>query len=382
MPPTLPRIGALIPPHLRKSVFSNAHPRKVLDGALSGAPGHLGIVGAGLAGLFAARTLQDHGVKVSVFDKGWRPGGRCATRQSQEDPGLQFDHGAQYFTLRSDPFSHLGASWQEAGVISPWGLNLAQIEAPGAWEIKEEGPTRFVGTPGMRSLPEHLARGLDALHLHTTIARITPSQTGFLLEDAQGQQAGPFDALILNLPPAQAATLLEPVHREFFLLLQGLEMEPCWAAMVEFGAPVSLPFDAAFVNLKGGALGWVARQESKPGRPEGRQTWVLHASASWSRAHLEHQKEAIAPLLLHDFALAVGTELPSVAHLTAHRWRHSKPPDGQDPCPQAKHFWDAQARIGLCGDWCGGGRVEGALLSGRAMARRVLEHWGVGAQRA
>jgi len=35
-------------------------------------------------------------------------------------------------------------------------------------------------------------------------------------------------------------------------------------------------------------------------------------------------------------------------------------------------WWDAHAGLGLCGDWLHGGKVEGAWLSGRALARCVL----------
>ena len=35
------------------------------------------------------------------------------------------------------------------------------------------------------------------------------------------------------------------------------------------------------------------------------------------------------------------------------------------------HLWDARARIGACGDWCTGHRVEEAFLSGLALALAV-----------
>jgi len=34
-------------------------------------------------------------------------------------------------------------------------------------------------------------------------------------------------------------------------------------------------------------------------------------------------------------------------------------------------WWDAHARLGLCGDWLNGGKVEGAWLSGQDLAGRV-----------
>ena len=36
------------------------------------------------------------------------------------------------------------------------------------------------------------------------------------------------------------------------------------------------------------------------------------------------------------------------------------------------HLWDAQAQLGLCGDWCLGHRVENAFLSGLELALAVV----------
>jgi predicted NAD/FAD-dependent oxidoreductase len=34
-------------------------------------------------------------------------------------------------------------------------------------------------------------------------------------------------------------------------------------------------------------------------------------------------------------------------------------------------LWEAQQRIGACGDWCADGRIEGAYLSGLALAAEL-----------
>ena len=58
------------------------------------------VIGAGMAGLAAARTLAAAGHAVQVFDKGRGIGGRLSTRRT--DYGA-FDHGAQYATVRDPP---------------------------------------------------------------------------------------------------------------------------------------------------------------------------------------------------------------------------------------------------------------------------------------
>ena len=59
----------------------------------------IAVIGAGMAGITAARTLVQAGFKVSVFEKSHGPGGRMATRST---PYGSFDHGVQYSTVR-DP---------------------------------------------------------------------------------------------------------------------------------------------------------------------------------------------------------------------------------------------------------------------------------------
>ena len=74
------------------------------------------IVGAGLAGLTAAGALvADH--DVVLLDKGRSPGGRLATRRIG---GAVFDHGAQFFTVRSDEFGRRVDRWRRDGVVAEW----------------------------------------------------------------------------------------------------------------------------------------------------------------------------------------------------------------------------------------------------------------------
>jgi predicted NAD/FAD-dependent oxidoreductase len=56
-------------------------------------------------------------------------------------------------------------------------------------------------------------------------------------------------------------------------------------------------------------------------------------------------------------------------HLDAHRWRFALPLEPlPDPC-----LFDAGRRLAACGDWCGGPRIEGGFLSGRAAADQMLQ---------
>ena len=317
----------------------------------------IAIIGAGIAGLACATGLRRAGFQVSVFDKSPGPSGRMSTRRGE---GWQCDHGAQYFTARDPAFRAEVARWEAAGVAGPWAAAVgafdgdANLSACAAME-------RFVGIPRMTAPARWLASDV-AVHAGVAIGAIRLEQAGWrLYGPGELPLAHHYDALVLAVPAPQAEPLLRDIAPLEAALAGAAPMESCWAMMLQYPAPLTLGFDAAFVN--GGALRWVARDSSKPGRG-GRESWVLHASAEWSDAHIEHDTASVAVDLLAAFATLGG---PAPEAWSAHRWRYARAAQVRtDVC-----VWVEGQGLGLCGDWLNGGTVEAAWLSGQALARRI-----------
>ena len=57
----------------------------------------------------------------------------------------------------------------------------------------------------------------------------------------------------------------------------------------------------------------------------------------------------------------------ATTYLIVRRWLAAAP---ANPLKEA-YLWDAAEKIGAVGDWCGGPRIEGAFLSGRALAQSI-----------
>ena len=320
------------------------------------------VIGAGIAGLSCATSLKAAGIDLTLLDKSRGPAGRMSTRRGDD---WQCDHGAQYFTARDPAFRAEVARWQHAGVADLWRARIAVLGEAG-----EHGADfaleRFVGVPRMTAPARFLADALP-LTVQTTVTEIRPSPDGWWLVSAEhGLHPKRFDAVLLAVPAPQAVPLLRTTAPGLANLSARANMRGSWALMLRYDAPVALPFDAAFVNS--GPLRWIARDSSKPGRPRG-ETWLLHATAEWSEAHIEATPEAVADALLRAFA-ELGAPPPQA--WTAHRWRYADTEPPLDAC----HVWDVDRRIGLCGDWLNGGKVEGAWLSGRSLAQDVLQHFG------
>ncbi|MBL8413163.1 MAG: FAD-dependent oxidoreductase [Propionivibrio sp.] len=330
---------------------------------------HFAVIGAGIAGLSCATALQQAGLKVSLFDKSRGPAGRMSTRHGD---GWQCDHGAQYFTARDPDFRAEVSRWVEAGVAGLWKPRLKVFDGLSSQD-RDSTLERFVGVPCMTAPACWLADSL-AFSAQTTIKQLQRHQEGWqLLSLEHGVLPECFDAILLALPAPQAATLLQQTSSalvQLGALAGSAVMRGSWALMLRYATPLELPFDAAFVNQ--GPLRWIARDSSKPGR-NGTETWLLHASAEWSEAHLAEDADNIAALLLHAFEQLGGT---SPQAWTAHRWLYAD----SDPALEMACAWQAEHGLGLCGDWLNGGKVEGAWLSGRALAQQAVNSLGTGGQ--
>ncbi len=164
------------------------------------------------------------------------------------------------------------------------------------------------------------------------------------------------------MPPEQIGSISAP--EAVLESVARFELLPCWCAMASFDAPLPLGFDGAFVNAE--VIDWVARDSSKPGRPNG-ERWVIHAAAPWSSDRLQDPPDEIARALIGHFFHALGLDAREPRHLEAHRWSFARP-SGEVP---GDCLWLAEHALAICGDWCRGGRVEGAYLSGVAAAGRI-----------
>jgi predicted NAD/FAD-dependent oxidoreductase len=322
------------------------------------------IVGGGVAGLSCARRLVDLGRQVQIFDKGRGPGGRASTRRTEVDGGaVAFDHGAQYFTARTESFRQRVSEWSRAGVVQPWTGRIGSLEH-GELVPQVDGPDRFVGTPGMSALVRALGEGLELRHSARVISLARASGEWRVLTEG-GDDFGPFDEVVVAVPAPQAMPLLA-ASAELSRRLAAVTMPPCWAVMAAWAERLPVEVDGAFVRRS--SLAWIARDSSKPRRARG-ERWVLHACPEWSEEHLPCDEDEVVTRLVDALSQATGVRVPEPIHAAAHLWRFARVQDGgMDDC-----LHDAELGLGACGDWCAGGRIEGAYLSGQALAERLRE---------
>lgn len=368
------------------------------------APARIAVVGAGMAGLTFAATQQRAGSRIAIFEKSRGASGRASTRRGD---GWRCDHGAVAFAAQTPWFGAVLDEWMGQGLAAPW-----QAEGRGLW---------IVGSPNMTTPLQTLATRLrDAgseLHLETQIRSMgrapdgDPSKdgsaAGWWLTDDGGARHGPFDAVVLAIPPLQAQAILAQPLPHLAAQLEGAQagMRPCWTAMLVLDEPLERAEMHRLTQWGSGEASpppggssespdflRIVCQSTKPGREALPQVWCLQASDAWSSAHLEDSPEAVAEALRALAEQRVGCALPG--SIVAHRWRFAFPAAEAAP-PEAPvgyplgyplgYLWDAEHSVGVCGDALGHALLprpddrglhaaEAAWLSGNALAVASLQH--------
>jgi predicted NAD/FAD-dependent oxidoreductase len=328
------------------------------------APPQIAVIGAGISGLTCATALAGRAYPVAVFEKARGPGGRMSTRRVPDlGVGADFDHGAQYFTVRSPELSSHVQRWSTEGVVAPWHARFIAIGPDGIDESSRQ-TQRVVGTPGMNAICRRLAASLDT-RFGVQISAIEKNRERWTVLDDAGDTVGTYEVVLCTAPAPQTEKLLRGVAPAIAARAATVRMQPCWSVLVAFADPVRVDFDGAFVNS--GPLSWVARTSAKPARESSPDRWVLHAGPSWSAEHLEDDADRVIEALLPAFLDAIGAPSSKPAWSKGHRWRYALAENPlEDGC-----LYDASLGIGACGDWANGNRVEGAFLSGLHLAQKV-----------
>lgn len=313
------------------------------------------VVGAGIAGLLAARTLSAKGMTTVVLDKAKEVGGRMATRRI--GAGV-FDHGAQFFIAHDPRFVALVTEWLRRGVAHEWGHGFAS----GDGFVTADGIPRYCGCEGMASIPQYLANGLD-VRLTSGVVSAAPSEGGWEVRTASGDALSG-RRLLLTPPVPQSLEILKrgnaALPGDAQAALEEVEYDPCFAVMAILDGPSLIP-EPGGLRMPDDLIAWMADNHAKG--ISGEQHGVtIHANPNFSRQYFDTDLALVTEMLLGAAEPWLGAKTSEVQ---VHRWRYSQP-------TRVYHahcvYMSQPAPIAFAGDAFGGPRIEGAALSGLAAA--------------
>lgn len=316
------------------------------------------ILGAGLAGLTAARHLQAQGRAVAVVDKGRGLGGRLATRRIGE---ARLDHGAQFFTTRGGTFTSVVADAVADGAVKEWCRGFGE----------PDGYPRYCGATGMTDFAKWMARDLD-FTLGVEIDKIVCDQESVSFLDATGAEIMSARDAVVTAPIPQMHRLLErgellsafPV--ELAEALQSATYHATLALLVVVDGQPNVA-EPGGMQLNAGPFTFIADNHRKGISPIPALTF--HAEHDYSLRRYDDDENEVRTELLELAKPWIGDAVVVESQLK--RWRYAGP---TAPLPRSTHLSQiGGARIALAGDAWAGPKVEGAFNSGLAAATALLD---------
>ena len=243
------------------------------------------IIGSGLAGLSAASRLSAQGLSVTVIDKGRGVGGRLAARRIGD---AVFDHGAQFFTARSEQFKTCVNQWIKSGVAEQWYQSY-----PG----QPNGHPRYRGVPTMVSVAKHLAKDQTVIQ-STRALELNHDGCNWIVK-LEPEESIIARSVIITSPVPQTLDLLDKGNSQLtsgiIERLQKIQYESCIAVMAVLDAPSSLE-DPGALAIDEGPIAWISDNHKKGASPLPALT--IHASGEFSQANFNRDRNEVGKELI------------------------------------------------------------------------------------
>jgi predicted NAD/FAD-dependent oxidoreductase len=319
------------------------------------------IVGAGLAGLAAARALHAGGHDVRVFERAAGVGGRCSTRILE---GFPIDTGATSIAPRGRSLEQ--AMLRELNtdglhrVLLPIYTHTGLRVSPG--DASRAKIDRYAYEQGNQRLPELLAEGLDVC-FESNIEGIAMRDDDFVVANDV------FDAVILTQPAVEAHAMLQQlgVSRPLGLC----KYRRCLAVSLVYKEELEpLHYHALIDPEQRHPLTWLSLESQKvPNRNKGGTALMAQLGPQFSDDYFEADEGGIIGATVEYVEKLYSAALSTPIAFDLMRWTYSQ--------PENVAMFDSVNRPGsrllVAGDGLLGGRTEYAFETGMRAARQLME---------
>ena len=311
------------------------------------------MVGAGLAGLWIARALEDRGDDYLTLDKGRTPGGRMATRRFE---GGLFDHGLP--VLEHGPLTErLAALGVTAGL-------LTEVDLPtgSGWYSRE----------GLSSLGKYLAQGLRTEMSHRVgEARREGDSVVLPVAPEGGAEGDPFELevtgrLIVTAPLPQAQEVAGGLFGEALTSMEN-PYSPCLVGLAVLDSEAGLPGGPLVRSLEGESPSGFGELVLEFLKFPDREPGVSLRAEPGESARLFDSPEADQVGFFREGFRELGID-PGPDRVQVKKWRYSQPASGRTETHLKTTV--GQVEVFVAGDSFGaeaGTSVECALTSAESV---------------
>ena len=324
---------------------------------------NVAVIGAGITGITLANLLQKK-FNLTVFEKSRGVGGRMATRRAEP---YQFNHGAQYFKIENKEFKDFLQPLILNKIIKP--LEANQIEILNKEVIKRTkiyNKQYFTAESKMNSVVKYLINNNFSIKLLCKIEKIIKENDKWFVIDSGQVSFGPYDWLIITIPPNQAKEILYN-NFKFLDTIKKIKMRSCYSLMLGFDKFEAFDFDTALFLDED--VQWLSIRKIILENKE-YYNLLINSSYNFAEQNINGSKYKISDHLIKQVSDILKCKLNNYEHKALHFWKYAMSEKNNN----LGSLLDEDLKVIVCGDWCMNGKVEGGFLSAKDAVNKLLKY--------
>ena len=324
---------------------------------------NVAIIGAGITGVTVANLLQKK-YNLTVFEKSRGVGGRMATRRAEP---YQFNHGAQYFKIGNKEFKDFVKPLIVNKIIKP--LTANQIEISNKKVIKRTkiyNQQYFTAESKMNAVVKYLINNNFSIKLLCKIKKTLKENDNWFIIDSDDVSYGPYDWLLITIPPNQAIEILYNNYK-FLDIIKKIKMRSCYSLMLGFDKIKEFDFDTALFLDED--VQWLSIRKKILENKE-YYNILINSSYNFAEQNINGSKDKISNYLIKQVSDILKFDLNNYDHKALHFWKYAMSEKNNN----LGSLLDEDLKVIICGDWCMNGKVEGAFLSAKNAANKLLKY--------
>lgn len=340
----------------------------------------VGVIGAG-GGAAAAVYVLDNALSDSEIVVLEKSRGLCGRAAARRRDGTVYEYGANY--LKSDD------ERVERLVTEEFDEGLVEVDGP-VWTFDADGQVsegrdsdehKWTYEDGITRLAKHLFGATDTtIRRETRVDELRTDGDGgdgrrWWLSDTDGDEHGPFDAVVVNPPAPQTAELLHGTGVGAVERLADSAAEvpyrTVWTAVLHYPFEIDRPYYALINTDDEHEVGWIGREECKPGHvPDGETLLVVQAAPDWSVERYDEPPEENVERLAEHTADIMDDERLADPDWTDHQgWKYALADEGVGRGAVRNA---ADEGVYAVGDWVAGeARLHAAVREGLETGERM-----------
>ena len=315
------------------------------------------IVGAGISGSTIANLLKNK-YTIQVIDKAKGVGGRASNRRYNKS--LSFDHGLQFISPKKKEFQKFISELEIKKILKKWqGLHLDLLSS------KENLKSKYIGKNGNNDISKYLLKKTK-IFLSSEVVDIS-NNLGYWTILLSNNNKIFSKNLILTCPFPQVKFLAKKYLTKKVNNLN-VKMQPNITVMCAFNN--SKKINISSIKFKDNIISWASNENSKKRFNSTLNLWTIQCNLNWSKKNInlyKGQRKTLIKKVIKRFFTLTGLNDSKIIYSKIHGWKYAY----NFKHTSVKSYWSKKNRLGVCGDWFLGPKVENSWSSATDLFHKI-----------